>query len=398
MDLADALKRASEILDEELAHPTVKYEQVNLTRAWALQRGPVVKQNLQAQRQNRPREVEEQPGHYLFSSVNYDLLMAILGQVHKTDRNAFMASIVKRIPSAHSYRRDKDTALVYPRFDWHVSELPLIAEFCVRNGCLMLALQAAASIPRPTYGLILFLMQLEEMIALNFTIFTARQLESIPQLLSNLREEAHRLTYSAKRPRGTTGPAIENPHYVPGFEALASEVMRSIDGITEECRKAHYFYLKNELQQTVNIEIESDKAKVQSFLAQLGFRKQMLETLEAAEKDYRAESTPFQLKNCLGHLRSFLEFTHRDAATSIATKLNETPPPDWNTSVDFLKRKDILTAQHDKFARGLYTLLSDEGVHRLIAEREFARLLRNMVIEYGLMFLTVLDKKGVKLN
>ena len=30
--------------------------------------------------------------------------------------------------------------------------------------------------------------------------------------------------------------------------------------------------------------------------------------------------------------------------------------------------------------------------------REFSRLLRNMVIEYGLMFLTMLDKEGVKLR
>jgi hypothetical protein len=39
--------------------------------------------------------------------------------------------------------------------------------------------------------------------------------------------------------------------------------------------------------------------------------------------------------------------------------------------------------------------LSDEGVHPLIAEREFARLLRSMSIEYGLMFLTMFEKKGI---
>jgi hypothetical protein len=30
-----------------------------------------------------------------------------------------------------------------------------------------------------------------------------------------------------------------------------------------------------------------------------------------------------------------------------------------------------------------------------MADREYARLLRNVVIEYGVMFLTVLDKRGV---
>ncbi len=42
--------------------------------------------------------------------------------------------------------------------------------------------------------------------------------------------------------------------------------------------------------------------------------------------------------------------------------------------------------------------MSDEGVHPLIAEPEYARLLRNVVIEYGVMFLATLDKKGVILR
>ena len=70
----------------------------------------------------------------------------------------------------------------------------------------------------------------------------------------------------------------------------------------------------------------------------------------------------------------------------------------WDPAITFLKHKSFLTEQQEKFARGLYTLLSDEGVHPLIAEREFARLLRNMVIEYGLMFLTMLQKKGITLQ
>jgi len=50
--------------------------------------------------------------------------------------------------------------------------------------------------------------------------------------------------------------------------------------------------------------------------------------------------------------------------------------------------------QHESFVTALYTLMSDDGVHALGTEREYARLLRNMVIEYGVMFLTMLDKKG----
>jgi hypothetical protein len=42
--------------------------------------------------------------------------------------------------------------------------------------------------------------------------------------------------------------------------------------------------------------------------------------------------------------------------------------------------------------------MSEDGVHPLIAEREYVRLLRNMVIEYGFLFLTTLEKKGIKIQ
>ena len=60
-----------------------------------------------------------------------------------------------------------------------------------------------------------------------------------------------------------------------------------------------------------------------------------------------------------------------------------------------LRSSALLTVQEEKLATALYTLISDEGVHPLFAEREYARLLRNMTIEYGLMFLSKLAKAGV---
>jgi len=118
----------------------------------------------------------------------------------------------------------------------------------------------------------------------------------------------------------------------------------------------------------------------------------------AAESDYKATATPFELKNCLGHLRSFLEHVHLEAGRSIAKAAALNSPTDWDTATAFLRKQDFMTTQQEKFARGLHGLLSDEGVQAVTTDREFARLLRNMVIEYGVMFLTVLDKKGVKIT
>jgi hypothetical protein len=86
-----------------------------------------------------------------------------------------------------------------------------------------------------------------------------------------------------------------------------------------------------------------------------------------------------------------------EGVQAFAKSLGKTCGDKWDPTVTFFRNYKFFTEQQDKVAGGLYTLLSDEGVHPLIAEREFARLLRNMVIEYGVMFLTMLEKRGIKI-
>lgn len=69
----------------------------------------------------------------------------------------------------------------------------------------------------------------------------------------------------------------------------------------------------------------------------------------------------------------------------------------WLYATLFLCTEGVISKQREAFVTSLYTLLSDESVHRLGAAPECARLLRNVVIEYGMTFLSVLDKRGVKI-
>jgi hypothetical protein len=155
--------------------------------------------------------------------------------------------------------------------------------------------------------------------------------------------------------------------------------------------------LKGALQELPNLEIESDKLKVEGFLIKLGFSADMVKALDAAESDYKSTASAFELKNCLGHLRSFLEHLHREAAKSIAAAAGQTVIDRWGDATLYLRQQGYFTKQHETFVTSLYTLLSDESVHPLTAEREYARLMRNVVIEYGVMFLIMLDKRGVKI-
>ena len=93
-----------------------------------------------------------------------------------------------------------------------------------------------------------------------------------------------------------------------------------------------------------------------------------------------------------------MEGLHEQACQPIAAKAGTAAPKKWGKSTEMLRGNALLTVQEEQFATALYALISDEGVHPLFAEREYARLLRNMAIEYGLMFLTKLEKAGINVR
>ncbi len=138
--------------------------------------------------------------------------------------------------------------------------------------------------------------------------------------------------------------------------------------------------------------------KLTDSLISLGFDALLIQALRKAEDLYKPSSDGFDFKSCIGFIRSFIERLHIDSAANIATSMSVTVIDNWDSCTTFLKNHDVITPQQEKFARGLYALLSDEGVHPITAKREFCRLARNTVIEYGVMFLRVLSDKGWKLG
>ena len=239
------------------------------------------------------------------------------------------------------------------------------------------------------------MIQLEETFALQWNLFSNEQLAHVYEWLKPLREMADKQTHSARGPRSRQ--MVQNSDYKLGREREANQIVDSIDRIASYCQRGRFFYLKGTLQQNTNVEVENDKSRVEDFLQQLGFSAAMKQALNEAEKDFRASASPFEFKNCLTHLRGFLEHLHLEAAQHIA-KTVQGSTHDWDTSTSFLRKRDYITPQQEKFARGIYALISDQGVHPLMAERIFARVLRNVIIEYGFMFLTIMNAKGVNLG
>lgn len=348
--------------------------------------------SLNYERSLRPRPVHESPFDYVFRSTNFEMLRKVFEQLQEEQRSEFISALLMRIPKAQSKRPPEAH---FPCYQHHMSELPLIAEFCVRVRFTKELLASLAALERPTIGIVTMLLEVEEMIALNFNLFSEQELDSMDEALQPLSEACTKII------NGKSHRKRDGITFLPGYESIeeyAKEVRRSTAGIEEQCRKAQYFYLKNNLlQETSNLEVEKDKTKVVSFLASLGFNPLLTASLDRADDLFHSALDSFDWKNCLGHLRSFYEHMTCDGGQALARSLGARCIDRWDPTLTFFRNNSFFTEQQEKFARGLYALLSDEGVHPLIAEREFARLLRNMVIEYGVMFLTMLEKKGVKI-
>jgi hypothetical protein len=389
MDLRDALQKIGQILGEERINPTVTYE---LSKARATAMGAVAPLAQLATFYQRgkvhPLPIRHDPREYQFNSVNFDLLCALFERVPEHNRQVLYANMSSRICDAESFRHKYSEVVKAGSWTWCSSELPLAAEFLVRmskTDLLISALFEAAVSP----GLTLLLLHIEEMIAFDFTLFTEPEYE---QIASAAKMIMHSVDKEKEKPKLSNTVASNTRYHV------VREVPELCNAIVEQCRSAAYLYVKGSLLPGMNFEVNQDRNAVRSFLEKLGFTPVLIQSLDEAEKLYRTAATAFELKSCLGHLRSFVEQLHLQACVGVHKKYGGALPSKWGEALRYLIDKKILTQQEWQFFGSLYTLVSDTGVHPLIADREYARLMRNVSIECGLLLLTKMDKLGINLN
>jgi hypothetical protein len=397
MELRDAVEKANQILEEERASPTVRYTfnaeatppdtLKPLAHLVAAVYGP---QELQRIRSERPRSVIENPRQWVLDGSNYTLLCALRSQLPEKSQRDFVNSVLLRIVNPPGCAQSKKNP--YPAWNGLISELPLVAEFCVRNGAKEGFFRVVAE-ANPMPGHVILLRHLEDMIALDFTVFSDSEYQQLALSVSSFRATAERQPV---------------PYYVfwsircgiYGVDATAQreEIIAAAHGIEEECRKARYLYLKASLLEGLNLEVNQDKESVDSYLRSLGFSPTLIECLNQADRLYREAGDAFSLKSSMGHLRSFLEKLHAEALPAVNANVAGPVSEKWGDGLVYLRSTDVLSKAEGGFVAGLYTLISDEAVHPLIAEREYARLARNVVIEYALLFLRKLEKLRAKVK
>jgi hypothetical protein len=354
MELQEALEKANQILDEERVSPTVNYDCVPQSERTAqLVVSILAITNLQAQRGERPRRIIGNATTYKFKSTNYDLLCALLSRLPENDRAAFRSGVALRLVSAPG---------------------------CVRKPYVLF----------PGW-----LRQLEEMIALNYTVFMDSDYETLAPAMLNISARAAEAEKECRKSNivSTEWPGIGSV----SATALCIEVEAASKAIAEQSRKARYLYLKGSLSEGLNLEVNQDKIAVEQYIQQYGFPHTLVQALNEAERLYRDGTTPFDFKGSMANLRSFLENVHAEAMPALHAKFGGQLPQKWGEGLAYLLQINVLSKTEEQYVSRLYALISDEGVHPLIADKEDARLSYNTVVEYALRFFRKIEKLGIKI-
>lgn len=160
-----AVEAMMRILGEERRRPTTAYQRTNVPVFLQL----LVPAELNEGRNRRPRSVKEDPRQYEVTGKNYELLMRLFSGVDADTKQDLVEVALHTVKSGGAC--SKTSTNHYPSYNSHVSDTPLIAEFCVRTGNSERLFHAVSEASVPTHAIVLMLLQIEEILVLNFNLF-----------------------------------------------------------------------------------------------------------------------------------------------------------------------------------------------------------------------------------
>jgi hypothetical protein len=228
MRLIEAQQNASRILDAERTSPTITY----LSPAPFANEAASVMSAL-GQRGCHPRPVSETPGYFFLQSRNYDYLKSYFEDIAANERPLFLAKLREPLAHPDSFKGVGRDLLTAGKTDRTNSELPLIAEFLVRQGDTKGFLGALFGAPlRP--GLTRLLLHVEEMIALDYRLFSDEEYDELERFVSTTKYKLKELK-AQPRPSNT-----EESNY---RYRVCEEGGVLCDSIAEQCNRAKYLRL-----------------------------------------------------------------------------------------------------------------------------------------------------------
>lgn len=179
----------------------------------------------------------------------------------------------------------------------------------------------------------------------------------------------------------------------PGFE-LPSDAFAKLKAEIEAGCKTIEAIIK--AQQPPEIDRDREEAK-RLWLDMLGSR-EVPDAIDHIEEMFLAgpmDATKFA--TCSDRVRALIIEVCRQVAKRVGILTGKDYRGDWDNEHavwDYLSKKDVgfLTNQEKGLVVSVYGLTSDHGAHRLIGEREYARIAKNISFELLLLLLEKLEK------
>jgi len=169
--------------------------------------------------------------------------------------------------------------------------------------------------------------------------------------------------------------------------------------LTNKAKEAQASLLKGEAKhlRAQGIELNRDMNAVRARVSQFGFDPDLNALLGKVEAGLHEPADRFDDAAIIGHLRTFFEHVHREAAEKLHAAKPETKDGtdlrQCQNVIDYLQRKDVIEDSVRRLGRGLYGVLSEKGSHAIASTREYVRLCRNMVAEYALVLFFELERR-----
>ena len=133
--------------------------------------------------------------------------------------------------------------------------------------------------------------------------------------------------------------------------------------------------------------VGSEVDELSGLLTTISFDQSVAAALREAEA-YLKDEGPFNPKNAAGLLRSSIETTHRLLVKALERETGR--PYEGKDHQDggrrtYMRRVGFISGAEEVFFSSVYTLISDEGTHPLIAPKETVLVFYRFVLDYLLL-------------
>lgn len=197
-------------------------------------------------------------------------------------------------------------------------------------------------------------------------------------------------------PKKPTKPKIPRGTYFKAEYADIQECGKILQDIVAKVKLFKLDILEKEYE-GINLEINQDQEYLKATIKEFGFNTVLNASLDKINAQLNDAKDDFDSKSCIGLVRAFLN----ELCVSIGRTIEQETSIRHSEAIKKMgqalayfndKRIKFLAEREHEFLIKFNGFISDTGVHSLKSQKEYARIARNFVVEFGLFLVRRLQK------